>query len=132
MTSTSTRNTWQREAIRELLSQADEFRSAAQLHAELTQQGRRIGLATVYRTLQLLVDSGEIDMVRSEDGEACYRKCSARHHHHLTCLSCGVTVEVVAEAVEKWAAKVAAEHGFTAVTHNLELRGTCSACSNAK
>jgi len=64
-------------------------------------------------------------MLRAEDGEALYRRCSATHHHHLVCRSCGRTVEVDGPAVERWADRVAAEHGYADVSHTLEIFGTC-------
>ena len=48
------------------------------------------------------------------------------HHHHLVCRACGKTVEVDGPAVERWADKVSAEHGFTDVSHTLEIFGLCS------
>ena len=76
-------------------------------------RGRPVGLATVYRTLQLYADHGDVDVLRREDGEAIYRRCSETHHHHLVCRSCGATVEVEGPAVERWTTSMAAEHGFT-------------------
>ena len=91
--------------------------------------GDNVGLSTVYRTLQALADGGEVDMLRTEDGEAVYRRCSATHHHHLVCRVCGRTVEVEGPTVERWADGVAGEHGFTEVSHTLEIFGTCPDCS---
>jgi Fur family ferric uptake transcriptional regulator len=89
-----------------------------------------VGLATVYRTLQVLAGSGEVDVLRTADGEAVYRRCrSDEHHHHLVCRQCGRTVEVEGPAVEAWALSVAGEHGFTDVSHTLEVFGTCGVCS---
>ena len=68
----------------------------------LGRRGETVGLATVYRTLQRLAEAGEVDMLRTEDGEAIYRRCSDTHHHHLVCRSCGATVEVEGPAVERW------------------------------
>ena len=67
-------------------------------------------------------------MLRTEDGEAIYRRCSRPHHHHLVCRVCGRTVEVEGPTVERWAAAIAAEHGFTDVSHTLEIFGTCPDC----
>ncbi|MGN6635345.1 MAG: Fur family transcriptional regulator, partial [Oryzihumus sp.] len=100
-----------------------------ELHARLRAAGDSVGLATVYRTLQAMAADGEVDMLRTDDGEAVYRRCSTGHHHHLVCRSCGATVEVEGPAVERWAAQVSAEHGFTDVSHTLEIFGTCAGCS---
>ena len=132
MTSTETsglRPTRQRRAVATCLDRVDDFRSAQEIHALLQEQDERVGLATVYRTLQALAESGEVDVLRSEDGETLYRRCSESHHHHLVCRTCGRTVEVAGPAVERWADAIAREHGFTDVDHTLELVGTCSDCS---
>ncbi len=109
----ASRPTKQRQAVMDVLAEHGDFLSARQLHNELSQRGASIGLATVYRSLALLVDSGEADLILREDGEAAYRRCSQAHHHHLVCRSCGRTVEVAGPAVERWANRVAAEHGFS-------------------
>ena len=123
------RATRQRQAVVDLLRERSDFRSAQQLHAELREQGSSIGLATVYRNLALLAQAGEVDTLQREDGELLYRQCSSRHHHHLVCRRCGRTVEVAGPAVEQWAERVAAEHGFSDVGHTLELVGTCAECT---
>ncbi|WP_410627105.1 Fur family transcriptional regulator [Amycolatopsis sp. cmx-8-4] len=119
------RSTKQRAAVVELLSAVDDFRSAQELHDELRKRGDGIGLTTVYRTLQSLSEAGEIDVLRTDSGEAIYRRCSAHHHHHLVCRLCGRTVEVEGPAVERWAEKIAAEHGFSEISHTVEITGTC-------
>jgi Fur family ferric uptake transcriptional regulator len=128
-----TRNTRQRAEVLALLESTDEFRSAQQLHAELRQRGTGVGLTTVYRTLQLLADAGEVDHMRLPDGEQLYRRCGrSQHHHHLVCRTCGRTVEVEGPAVERWAEKIAAEHDFTDVSHTLEIFGTCAHCGRPR
>ncbi len=119
----------QRSAVLALLDELDGFRTAQELHALLRGRGDGVGLATVYRALQALVDDGQVDVLRGDDGEAAYRRCSPVHHHHLVCRSCGRTVEVADPPVERWAAKIAAEHGFADVQHQLEVFGTCAACA---
>jgi Fur family ferric uptake transcriptional regulator len=123
------RTTRQRSALVALLDELDGFRSAQDLHALLRERGDSVGLATVYRALQALVDSGELDVLRGTDGEAAYRRCSPVHHHHLVCRSCGRTVEVADPPVERWASRIASEHGFTDVQHQVEVFGTCAACA---
>ena len=124
------RPTRQRAAVSGVLDDVDDFRSAQEIHAMLRARGERVGLATVYRTLQSLAQGDEVDVLRSADGESVYRRCSSGdHHHHLVCRGCGRTVEVAGPAVERWAEKVAAEHGFAEVSHTLEVFGTCAACA---
>ena len=128
MSETGRRSTRQRAAVNDMLGEVEEFRTAQQLHDELRQQGNSIGLTTVYRTLQALADSGNVDVIRTGEGEAAYRRCSTGHHHHLVCRSCGRAVEVSGPAVERWANAMAAEHGFRDVSHDLEIFGTCGSC----
>ena len=123
-----TRPTRQRRAVAAALQSFDDFRSAQDIHDLLRRAGDNVGLSTVYRTLQALADGGEVDVLRTEDGEALYRRCSGRHHHHLVCRSCGRTVEVAGPTVESWADAVAEEHGFADVSHTLEIFGTCPSC----
>jgi Fur family ferric uptake transcriptional regulator len=123
-----TRPTRQRRAVAAAMQSFDDFRSAQDIHDLLRRAGENVGLSTVYRTLQTLADGGEVDVLRTEDGEALYRRCSERHHHHLVCRACGRTVEVAGPTVESWADSVAAEHGFADVSHTLEIFGTCPAC----
>jgi Fur family ferric uptake transcriptional regulator len=92
-----------------------------------------VGLATVYRSLSALADDGSVDVLRTHGGEAMYRRCEARqHHHHLVCRECGTAVEIGRPAVEAWAADVAAQHGFTEVTHVVEIFGLCPRCSEPR
>jgi Fur family ferric uptake transcriptional regulator len=123
------RATRQRAAVLAELDSADDFLSAQDLHSRLRAGSRAVGLSTVYRTLQSLAAAGEVDVLLSRDGESLYRSCSSGHHHHLVCRNCGRTVEVRSTSVEQWAATVAGQHGFTDVTHTLEVFGLCPDCS---
>jgi Fur family transcriptional regulator, ferric uptake regulator len=122
------RPTRQRRAVAEVLGTFSDFRSAQEIHELLTRRGETVGLATVYRTLQRLADAGEVDVLRTEDGEAIYRRCSPAHHHHLVCRTCAATVEVEGPAVERWTRSIAEEHGYADVSHTLEIFGVCAAC----
>ncbi|HET9168032.1 MAG TPA: Fur family transcriptional regulator [Actinospica sp.] len=124
------RSTRQRAAVASLLDETEDFVSAQQLHDRLRHRGDSVGLTTVYRTLQSLAETGQVDVVRTDEGESVYRRCSSgSHHHHLVCRSCGTAVEVEGPAVEAWAGKVAAEHGFIQVEHTVEIFGTCANCA---
>ncbi|KIH98523.1 Fur family transcriptional regulator [Streptomonospora alba] len=121
-----------RETVRQALNESTGFRSAQDLYANLRSEGSKIGLTTVYRALQALSDSGEIDVLRTDDGEAVYRACiTDTHHHHLVCRDCGKAVEVEGPQVERWAEAMGTQHGFTDVTHTVEVFGTCAACAAA-
>ena len=123
------RSTRQRAAITALLEKLDDFRSAQELHDELRRRGEGIGLTTVYRTLQQMAAAGVVDTLRTDTGESVYRLCSDHHHHHLVCRACGSTVEIGGRQVESWAAEVAREHGFSDVSHTIEIFGICSRCA---
>jgi len=125
---TPPRRTRQRTAVDAILAGREDFRTAQAIHDDLRHLGERVGLTTVYRTLQAMTEAGELDALRTADGETAYRRCSTGHHHHLVCRSCGRTVEVSGPAVEKWANAIAAEHRFRDVSHDLEIFGTCDAC----
>ncbi|HWM74498.1 MAG TPA: Fur family transcriptional regulator [Nocardioides sp.] len=123
------RPTRQRRAVIEAMASFEDFRSAQEIHDLLGRRGDPVGLATVYRTLQRLADAGEVDLLRTEGGETIYRRCSETHHHHLVCRLCGATVEVEGPTVERWTRAIAEQHGYTDVSHSLEIFGTCPACS---
>jgi Fur family ferric uptake transcriptional regulator len=121
--------TRQRTAVQDELARDSAFRSAQEIHSRMRAEGHRIGLTTVYRSLQALAEADEVDVLRSDDGEATYRACSAGHHHHLVCRRCGTTIEVEGRAVETWAERVAREHGFVDAAHTVEVFGTCARCA---
>jgi Fur family ferric uptake transcriptional regulator len=124
------RGTRQAEALSAALDNLSGFCSAQEIHAQLRRNGERIGLTTVYRHLQVLSEDGQVDTIRDASGETLYRRCrTSAHHHHLTCRSCGRSVEVEGRAMERWAEHVAAEAGFTELDHTVELFGLCPDCS---
>lgn len=133
MSDAERRTTRQQRAVHTSLRGSVDFVSAQDLHMRLRQQGEEIGLATVYRTLSGLTDDGLVDMLRAPDGEARYRWCSTSdHHHHLVCRACGATVEIEGPAVEEWAERAAAQHGFSEVSHTLEVFGRCARCRDSQ
>lgn len=126
------RSTKQRAAVNRILHEIEEFRTAQQIHELLRERGEAVGLTTVYRTLQAMADAGHVDMVRTLEGENAYRRCeSTHHHHHLLCTACGVAVEIADPDVQTWTEQVAQKHGFTQVSHDLEIYGLCPACTTA-
>lgn len=125
------RRTRQQTAVADVLATVDDFRSAQQIHVALRQAGESVGLATVYRALQAMAEVGEVDAIRSPEGEQLYRRCETdQHHHHLVCDECGRTVEVTGPAMEAWLETLAAEHGFRQLHHDLEIFGTCRSCAS--
>jgi Fur family transcriptional regulator, ferric uptake regulator len=121
------------QTIRNALATAQGFKSAQEVYAELRRSGTGIGLTTVYRVLQKLVEDGSIDTMRLHTGESVYRVCaSGEHHHHLVCRTCERAVEIVGPEIEAWADGVAAGAGFVNVSHTVEVFGTCATCSEAR
>ena len=131
MTSTERgpRNTRQRSEIRAAVATLASFATAQDIHDQLRHDGAGVGLATVYRTLQAMAAAGELDAIRTPDGQVAYRICSPGHHHHLICRACGRTVEVSIPSLETQVRALAAEQGFAQIDHELEFFGTCAACA---
>lgn len=123
------RRTRQRTEIRSAVESIQGFATSQEIHDRMRADGAQVGLATVYRTLQSMASAGELDVVRTPDGQLSYRTCSPGHHHHLICRSCGRTVEVSLPGVEDITRKIATEHGFTEIDHELEFFGLCATCS---
>src|ERR1035437_8367977 len=115
MATTKQRATVQGGAVRSVLAEGAGFNSAQDIHASLRLQGKSVGLSTVYRDLQSLVEQGVADVIQSPDGEA-------------VCRECGHTEEVTARAVEHWAADIASEFDFSDDDHTVEIFGTCAPC----
>jgi Fur family ferric uptake transcriptional regulator len=116
--------------LAELMRERDDA-TAQQLHDRLRARGNRLGLATVYRTLNALADEGVIDALSHRPGELCYRWCGDEHHHHLVCSGCHRVVELGGCKLDPWLECVSMEHGFVATGHLLEVAGICAACRAA-
>ena len=124
------RSTKQRDAVYQVLSQEERFLSAKEVHNELGKRGEKVGLATVYRTLQAMADLKLVDVLVNQQGEAKYRFCeSEEHHHHLVCTECSASVEIDGGPVEKWADELAAKNGYTKTGHVAEIFGICADCT---
>lgn len=124
------RKTRQRDAIMAIMADETDFRSAQQIHAALVTAGQTVGLATVYRNLQTLTEGGELDSLRSEEGETLYRRCAAqRHHHHLVCRNCGYTVDIQDEKLEQWIAEISRRYQFSDIEHMADVFGLCANCT---
>lgn len=124
------RNTKQRRTVIEVLRTLEEFHSAQDLHRIIADRGGKVSLATVYRILQSMADTGDVDTVQDHEGQALYRKCQAEeHHHHLLCRRCGRAEDIEADAVERWASAIGASFGYSDIEHTIELTGICANCA---
>jgi Fur family ferric uptake transcriptional regulator len=86
-----------------------------------------LGLATVYRTVELLRRTGSVRPLAG-DARPAYVRCHSGHHHHLVCLSCG-SVEETELCGAPSAAELKALHGFAPETHEVDIYGTCARCA---
>ncbi|WP_227589878.1 Fur family transcriptional regulator [Demequina pelophila] len=132
---TATRMTRQRAALLDALRDGG-FRSAQGWHERLRADGSTVGLATVYRGLQALSESGEVDTVVTDSGETLYRHCGPGedehgHHHHLRCRECGRAVDIDVPGFETIVAELASHHGYRDISHTIELSGVCPECAAA-
>jgi Fur family ferric uptake transcriptional regulator len=122
------RPTRQRLAVLDVLAAERDDATAQEIHSSLARRGEPVGLATIYRTLAALSESGVVDALNHLPGETCYRLCSGGHHHHLVCEECHRVVELVGCDLDAWLAASARRHGFTISAHTVELTGVCSDC----
>lgn len=118
-----------RDIIHALLRESYQHISAEELHALMQKQGYEIGLATVYRTLELLVETGLVHKLQFGDGCSRYELAEEdHHHHHLVCARCGKIYEVSMDLLEELEHKIELDHDFAISGHHLQFYGTCSAC----
>ena len=115
-----------RRVIIAALRDAGRYCTAAQLYERLP--GRAVGLASVYRTLELLADLGLAERRAEPGGEASFLYCSPRHHHHVVCTACGAVREIDACPDSALARAVERETGFRIERHTLDFYGLCAAC----
>lgn len=118
--------------IARALKNVPRFVSARQVVEMLERSNLKVGTATVYRNLKLMVERGEVDVIHV-DGEAFYRECSdGEHHHHVICRICGRTVEVEIPGLEQWIDKAMSHLHYRDVDHDLEIFGICPACARSQ
>ncbi len=124
------RNTAQKEAVRQALAAAAGFVSAGDLHHRLTAAGSGVGLATVYRQLNALVEAGAADTILVPGGQL-FRACRPDdHHHHLVCERCGTAVDIDPPD-EAWILALAERNHFEVTRHVLEVFGRCARCQGS-
>jgi Fur family ferric uptake transcriptional regulator len=121
--------TTQRQAIVETFIAADEHITVEDLHHRVRAIDRTISAATVYRTVNMLVEMGLATKRHFGAGSASFEcEVNKEHHDHLVCTACGKIVEFHNDAIETLQESVAREHGFTISHHRMELYGICSVC----
>jgi len=121
--------TAQRLAIADVLLGADRHLSAEEIAEAVSERGRNVGTATVYRTIDTLLESGLI--VERDFGEGFRRFEAARdvpNHEHLVCTQCGKVEEFRDERLERMTTIVAESRGFARQRHRLVIHGICKDC----
>jgi Fur family ferric uptake transcriptional regulator len=117
--------TAQREAIVEMFLRTRDHVSIDELLTKVRKRQPRVGYATVYRTLKLLVDSGLAVERQFGDGQARY-EVVGDHHDHLICVKCGLILEFEDDEIERLQDRIASRlGGFTVLRHRHELYGLC-------
>ena len=125
--------TQQREAVAEVVFSSDEHLSVDDIERRLREEGDRIGKATIYRTLDLLVRSKLVAEHDFGEGFKRYEHRLSRQpeHEHLICTECGDVLEFRSREVRRIQNQVREEHGFRPVRHKLEIYGLCRSCQEA-
>ena len=120
----------QKQLLEELKKCKDEL-SGQELHRQLHQTNNAMGLATVYRNLQVLVKQGLVRSRHLPTGEVLYTPVE-RDVHHLTCVNCGETTPLEGCPVKTIGAPLKTSHKFELLFHTLEYFGLCQSCSQNK
>lgn len=124
--------TQQRLAIAGVIFSSDRHMSAEEVANDVTAQGQNAGTATIYRTLDLLVNSGLV--VERDFGEGFRRFEPSRgipHHEHLLCTVCGRVDEFRDERLERMTTIIAESHGYSRQRHRLVIYGVCAECQRS-
>ena len=126
----SLKYTLQREAILRTLYDSDEHLTPEALHRLVQQKypNLRIGIATVYRTLSLLEESGIVTSLSFGAQGKKYELGAKEHHDHMICTECGKITEFLDEEIEKRQEKIANEFGFLMKDHSMQIYGICETC----
>lgn len=127
----------QRVAILEVLNcRPGKHLTAEEIYNYVRRKYPEIGLATVYRTIQLLSELDVIDKLNLDDGYVRYeiggknKKEASHHHHHLICLDCGNIYAFQDDLLERLEERIKEDLGFDVVDHEVKLYGHCKKCRN--
>jgi Fur family ferric uptake transcriptional regulator len=119
-------------AVIDLLSKQPCALTAAEIEADLRRRGHRVGLATVYRTLELLADMKLVGRLEIGQGIARYEALvpGGDHHHHLVCDHCGRVTPFDDDELEETIDRLTRKVRFQVAEHDVVLHGACRACRN--
>lgn len=123
-----------RTAVIELLGAEGGCLEAEDVASRLSELGRRVGTASVYRALGLLSDLSLLHKVALADGPARFELVlpDGEHHHHIVCDRCGATAAFSDQQLEDAVHAISESTNFQVSAHDVTLRGTCSACQSAR
>ncbi|MBN4054594.1 transcriptional repressor [Nitrospira defluvii] len=122
--------TKERNAVLKAFMEVERHITAEELYRHMKGEGSSIGLATIYRTLNLFCASGLAEQRQFGDGQARYELTyNVSHHDHLICKQCNRIIEFENSEIEKLQEEVAKKNNFTIFSHRLELYGTCGTCT---
>jgi Fur family transcriptional regulator, ferric uptake regulator len=102
--------------------------AAADLVAEARSRRLGVGRATIFRTLDILVDLDRVERIDLPTGEHAYVACEPAHHHHVICSRCGNTLDIDDAGLRKVVGQIARRTGYRIDDHRLELFGLCPDC----
>lgn len=123
------RNGGARRAVIELLAAQNCCLTAQEIFDELRASGRRVGIASVYRILELLTAEGAVQRIDLGSGTARYEPVwPDGHHHHLVCDSCGKVEAFEDRALESALTRVEKKSGYAVAGHDVVLHGACTDC----
>lgn len=126
----------QREAtVRVLLENEDDHLSAEDVFMLVKDKAPEIGLATVYRTLELLSELHVVEKMNFGDGVARYdlrNEGTGHHHHHLICVQCGAVDEIMEDWLTELEVRLHNEYNFHVLDHRLDFQGICHRCNSKK
>lgn len=125
--------THQRKAVAEVVFAAGGHLSVDDIEGALRSRGERIGKATIYRTLDLLVRSRLVEEHDFGEGFKRYEHRLSHHpvHEHMICVECGTVTEFESNELYRIEKRIRSEYGFTPVRRRLEIYGLCRACQDA-
>ncbi|MBI5101104.1 MAG: transcriptional repressor [Nitrospirae bacterium] len=116
------------EVLNEVFSAHDHF-GPEQLYLRLRNAGSKASRASVYRTLNLLVESGLVEKItRTDKGSVYEHTYGHTHHDHMVCSICNRIVEFYSEYLEQLQDEICKKHKFSGVSHSLEIKGYCETC----
>ena len=120
-----------RRAVVDLLGREDCCLTAQEIFDRLRSEGRRVGIATVYRVLDQLSEYGLVQRVDFGEGTARYEAAygTGEHHHHLVCQDCGKVEAFADDELEAVLHKVERRTGYSGAGHAVVRRGACRDCA---